>query len=433
MGALVVSVVVLVATVVSILDRRSEARERSAGQLATAATITEASIAVALDNAAALAEVAPPDVDPDDLRRFHPGVQVCVMSTAEAPCAGDDLMATEGFAQARELSRAEGRAVSLADEPSASVLVVSDRGHVVAFAFTSATLFDPRGITALVEYASEVDVEAQIIGEGDSPVHLDDEGRVLDVDRVSLLEDPPDVGAIEIDYESTEDVGLTGGFTIIYVALLSLGLALLVVAGWRYFSDRRSLERMATTDDLTGLVTRREFARIAEQAMLDAERLDSGLCVMLIDLDAFKSINDERGHHTGDQVLRSCAERLLGAVRDTDVVGRWGGDEFVVLLPGLESGSAVRSSAERIGAALREVPIVDDLYVSGSVGAAVFPRHGSSFEVLMRAADDAMYNAKTTGVTYRMADAVDLDVAPDPASGDAGTARERRSGEHVGT
>ena len=427
------SVVLIVATIVSVLESRSDASDRAEGQVDSAASITVASFTGAVENASALAEVAAPDVDPGDLRRFHPGVQVCVMPDATAPCNGDDLAASEGFQLARERSADQGRAVSVADETGDMLLVVSDRGHVVAFGFTPETLIAPRGIQALVEYASEVDVSAQIIGYGGSPVHLDAQGRLLDVDRVTLLANPPDVGSVELDFSSTSSVGLTGGNTAIYMTLLGLGVVLLLVAGWTYLSDRRSLERMATTDDLTGLVTRREFARITELAMLDADRLGTGLCVMLIDLDAFKAINDSRGHHTGDQVLGACAERLRAAVRDTDIVGRWGGDEFVVLLPGMESGSAVRSSAERIAATLTETPIVDDVNVSGSIGAAVFPRHGDTFEVLMRAADEAMYNAKTTGVAYRMADAIDLDGIPDLEVGSSGADDRRTSREHAPT
>jgi diguanylate cyclase (GGDEF)-like protein len=413
-GALVGSLVLIVATLVSILNGRSDARDSIEEELDSAATISESSFSLAIDNATALAEVAAPDVDPDDLRLFQEGVEVCVMPEPTAACEGDDLASLDGFEVARQLSAAEGgRAVSVADQDAQTIVVVSDRGHVVAIGFDTETLLDPRGIAALVRYAGSVEVATHVIGEGGSPVNLDTEGRPIGVDRVSLLEDPPEVGALEFDYRATTEVGLTGGSTGWYLVLLGLGTALLLVAGWTYFSDRRSLERMATTDDLTGLVTRREFARITEEAVLDANRLGTGLCVMLIDLDAFKAVNDDRGHHMGDQVLIECADRLRASVRDTDVVGRWGGDEFVVLLPGLESGSAVRSSAERIGAKLAETPIVDDLFISGSIGAAVYPRHGGSFEVLMRAADDAMYNAKTTGVTYRMADAIDLDEIPD--------------------
>jgi diguanylate cyclase (GGDEF)-like protein len=147
-------------------------------------------------------------------------------------------------------------------------------------------------------------------------------------------------------------------------------------------------------------------------------RFGTGLCIMLIDLNGFKQINDTRGHHFGDRVLKACTDRLIEAVRDTDLVGRWGGDEFVVLLPGLEDSSAVRASAERIGMLLSATPIVEDVSISGSVGAALYPRHGTTLEDLMHAADVAMYEAKTTGVVHRLAETIQPgDPLPPPTYG----------------
>ncbi|MEM1333409.1 MAG: GGDEF domain-containing protein, partial [Actinomycetota bacterium] len=99
------------------------------------------------------------------------------------------------------------------------------------------------------------------------------------------------------------------------------------------------------------------------------------------------------------------ADRLDRAIRDTDTVGRWGGDEFVILLPGLDEASAIRSSAERITTMLSSTPVVGDTVMRASIGAAAFPRHGSTLDALLRTADAAMYAAKTTGVSYRVADA----------------------------
>ena len=139
-----------------------------------------------------------------------------------------------------------------------------------------------------------------------------------------------------------------------------------------------------------------------------ADRFNTGLCVMVIDLNGFKQVNDTLGHQFGDLVLTASAERLVDAVRDTDVVGRWGGDEFVILLPGLAERTAVRNSAERIWHRLSGTPVVGDTTMSASIGAAIFPRHGTTLDALMRAADVAMYEAKTTGVSHRIADTIEV-------------------------
>jgi diguanylate cyclase (GGDEF)-like protein len=148
---------------------------------------------------------------------------------------------------------------------------------------------------------------------------------------------------------------------------------------------------------------------------------------MLVDLNGFKQINDTLGHQFGDLVLEECARRLTGAVRDTDVVGRWGGDEFVILLPGLEDGTAVRRSAERIASQLSSSPVVADVSISGAIGAALYPRHGEVLDDLVRAADVAMYEAKTSGVSHRIADALSVDLARETVSDTYSGPDRRRS------
>jgi diguanylate cyclase (GGDEF)-like protein len=179
-------------------------------------------------------------------------------------------------------------------------------------------------------------------------------------------------------------------------------------------------------------VNRREFERVTDESLIAADRFGTGACLMLIDLNGFKQINDTLGHQFGDVVLQAAAQRLKSAVRDTDVVGRWGGDEFVILLAGVEDGAGVRASAERIGRALAATPIAGDVTVHAAIGAALFPRHGRELDDLISAADVAMYSAKSTGVVYRLADvhAVDLAAEELRASADySGPDRRRRSAD----
>jgi len=250
-----------------------------------------------------------------------------------------------------------------------------------------------------VQVAVELDGTASAGGRR-GPERID--GDLVLTERIGLGGD--EAGAVVVTVAATDDVGLTGDNLTLYLSLLALGTVLMALAGWTFLLDRRSLERRATTDELTGLVNRREFERLSEESLLAADRFSTGVCVMLIDLNGFKQINDTLGHHVGDQVLQAAAHRLRDAVRDTDTVGRWGGDEFVILLPGLQDGTAVRSSAERVGRRLSDTPIVDEVRVTAAIGAALFPRHGVTLDELIRAADVAMYEAKTSGVTHRLAD-----------------------------
>ena len=232
---------------------------------------------------------------------------------------------------------------------------------------------------------------AEVEGSSD-PVSVD--GSTVVTTAMSL---PDSGGSIVVRSSVVDDVGLFGGSTAaVRSRLLGFGTVLIALAGGTFLAERRSLERRATTDELTGLVNRREFERLTDEALLDASRFGTGLCVMLIDLNGFKQINDTLGHQFGDLVLEACADRLVNAVRDTDVVGRWGGDEFVILLPGLEDGTAVRRSAERIVGQLGSTPVVGDVSMSGAIGAALYPRHGETLDELVRAADVAMYEAKSS-------------------------------------
>jgi diguanylate cyclase (GGDEF)-like protein len=158
------------------------------------------------------------------------------------------------------------------------------------------------------------------------------------------------------------------------------------------------VERQALVDELTGLANRRRSEEMLHLERSRAERLGAPLAFVLADLDRFKSVNDRFGHPVGDDVLREFADVLLETVREIDVAGRWGGEEFAVVLPGTDLAGGVQV-AERVRAALERRSIAADgtrISVTASFGVAAFPEHGTEAE-LVAAADTALYEAKRTG------------------------------------
>jgi diguanylate cyclase (GGDEF)-like protein len=162
---------------------------------------------------------------------------------------------------------------------------------------------------------------------------------------------------------------------------------------------RRIVERQALVDGLTGIANRRqcEDALVAEIAR--AERLDSTLTLVLADLDDFKAVNDAHGHAVGDDVLRTFADVLRSTVRDTDLAGRWGGEEFLLLLPGAEAVGAAQL-ADRVREAFAERSSIgrdgEIVTVTCSFGVAQY-RPGDTQRELFGAADRALYQAKRAG------------------------------------
>jgi diguanylate cyclase (GGDEF)-like protein len=154
------------------------------------------------------------------------------------------------------------------------------------------------------------------------------------------------------------------------------------------------------TDPLTGLFNRSQLFVTLEQEVSRTRRSDRGFCVLMMDLDGLKAINDSGGHLRGDEVLRAVGAVIQGSIRTVDSAYRYGGDEFVVLLPETDIVGAfvvaekIRAGAEELGAALEggEEPIT-----SVSIGLVSHPEDGMGAEELIAAADRAMYQAKKLG------------------------------------
>jgi diguanylate cyclase (GGDEF)-like protein len=159
------------------------------------------------------------------------------------------------------------------------------------------------------------------------------------------------------------------------------------------------LTEWAYIDALTGLVNRRLFCDRLTHALARAIRADKGAALLFIDLDNFKTVNDSLGHEAGDDVLRGVAQVLRRAVRQTDTVGRFGGDEFVVLLEPLEDFSRVDLVAKKVLRALDAglTASAPPVKVTASIGVGLFPKHAIKEDALLRSADAAMFLAKQCG------------------------------------
>jgi len=167
-------------------------------------------------------------------------------------------------------------------------------------------------------------------------------------------------------------------------------------------SRRRLADEMAFRakhDLLTGLANRATFSDRLEHALQRRVREPGAqLAVLYVDLDGFKLVNDRLGHHAGDQVLISVAERIRSCLRPSDTAARLGGDEFAILIEDLPTANVAELAAERILASLREPVLLDGrpASVRASIGLA-YPDHGATSAELLRLADGAMYRAKTSG------------------------------------
>ncbi|MFA7268902.1 MAG: diguanylate cyclase [Sterolibacterium sp.] len=197
----------------------------------------------------------------------------------------------------------------------------------------------------------------------------------------------------------------------IYVEWLSIkqvrddkGVPSHYVAVFSDITERKSVEermlQLAHYDVLTGVPNRTLFADRLQQAIAKARRDKSRLALMFIDLDDFKPVNDQFGHHVGDLLLKRVAGCLQDCLRrETDTVGRMGGDEFVVILPEIEAIHDAIGIAEKIRRTLDQTFEIAGhlIHISSSIGVAVYPEHGSDEKLLLKSADAAMYRAKEEG------------------------------------
>jgi diguanylate cyclase (GGDEF)-like protein/PAS domain S-box-containing protein len=236
-------------------------------------------------------------------------------------------------------------------------------------------------------------------------IHPEDRGRVLAAMQIYLAEGRDSKAHFVVEYR----LRCCGGA---WVWVLSRGMAIerdgagrpvRIIGTISDITERKDTEErirhMAQHDALTDLPNRALFSDRLQLVLAQARRNEERFALIFLDLDNFKPINDTYGHAVGDHLLQQVARRLHGAVRESDTVGRIGGDEFVVLMPGLSEAIDAVALAEKMRKILRQPFQVDgyDLAISCSFGVAVFPEDGQDEIALSKSADEAMYRAKGCG------------------------------------
>lgn len=199
---------------------------------------------------------------------------------------------------------------------------------------------------------------------------------------------------------------------VLITILFLFGLVAVMVTAWvvirhmrlnRELNKRRETEarmkHMAMHDSLTNLPNRNKLEQVIDNNIKTHELAGDQFAVLFLDLDGFKVINDEQGHDLGDEILKKVAARLESAVRQSDLVARQGGDEFVVVLSHINDQKTATDVGYKLIARLDEPFTIGDYtaQLGVSVGVAIYPGHGTTREDLMRAADEAMYEVKNAG------------------------------------
>lgn len=398
--ALVFSLVLVVALSVGYFFRRAQLGHERDVVLTSAAERGVERVEAMIDAVEVAAQAgAEPNATVQSVIGRAPNYGVCAVSATERACGGDGQHPTEDETRARQERRLAGLSaspstVSMHDE---AVLVEADGEQVSLLAkVDQAVLFDGVATDALDLWITDSLPAGTRLGEF----------RVAEGVRQTALE-LPGTGAYLVA-ATTDRVSMPSSEFNLLLILGVLAAILLMLAGFTAFFEQRNLVERASIDQLTRLPNRSEFERRIADLIAQSERSGRGFALLLFDLNGFKAVNDTYGHQAGDEVLQVVAERLARGTRGGDLVGRWGGDEFVVAMPGVVDAEMGQRRGGEIAALIGGRTRIDSaresVRIGASVGVAFWPRHGERLGALLESADAAMYSAKRTGSGCAVAD-----------------------------
>ena len=393
--SLVAGIALLVTGLASTIESRRDVADARDERLESTADLLTEQLDATVTRATAALGVATADTTIERLAGAV-GLPVCAVADGDRACTSDivRLVPQRSVDAAVEAAAGHADPVAVVVPDSLRAVVALDQGErvvLVAADVDASTL--PTGITArLVPVAAEPLLAARTSGTQ----------RMFATPSLVEFDDGP----WAVRTATADAVRLTAGERWLLGGQMAIGALLAVFALGGILAEHRSLQRRATTDALTQLPNRDAFERRATETLARLGRDRGTACLLVIDLDQFKVVNDTVGHEAGDRALVAAAERLRDAVRETDLVGRWGGDEFVVLMPGIVDPRAIPERAAMIANAIAASPPIGAFELTASIGAALFPAHGKDLETLLRAADRAMYAAKVQGVAHHVAEGV---------------------------
>lgn len=183
---------------------------------------------------------------------------------------------------------------------------------------------------------------------------------------------------------------------VLNVILMTLSILVLIGSFIALNRNRMKLQHMAETDKLTGVYNRHHFVARSEKELLRSLRYHRNFCILLLDIDHFKKVNDNFGHQTGDFVLKELTRLIAHSLRATDIIARWGGEEFIALLPETDIDQGAKA-AERIRIAVEAFHFKPAGNITISLGISHFLESDQNIDEIIKRADDALYEAKRAG------------------------------------